>query len=97
LSNTRIQVDTAEEGVFIYCGDWETMHNIRAFKDTVAAEEIATSPRIPDPTPSEIRQLTAEIQSGWSDRERSKRETGNRRIDWNVPRVGLCTSPKSVE
>jgi len=38
-----MQVDTTEEGVFIYCGDWETMHNIRTFKDTVTADEIATS------------------------------------------------------
>jgi hypothetical protein len=54
-------------------------------------------PRTPDPTAEEIRRLTAEIQSGWSSRERLKRETGERRVEWSVPRVGVCLSSKSVE
>ena len=41
-----------------------TMQNIRTFKDIVTTDEVATSPRTPDPTLNEIRQLTAEIRSG---------------------------------
>ena len=71
------------------------MQRFWTFKVPVTTDEVPAStrskckPRTPDPTPSEIRQFTAEIQSGWSDDERSKRETGDRRIEWSVPQVGV--------
>jgi hypothetical protein len=54
-----------------------------------APNDVSPKPDPSPPSPEEILDRAAQVRADWSAYEWEIRQTGDRRVEWSVPRVGV--------